>query len=448
MLRLEYLVHHYVGRVGKIEDRVFFSGRYRNQDVAEVQLLLEEADILPSEHDGYLFGIASAVLREFAHRDGDAGVVPVSFGGYSAGPDHQEAAFHRVFEAGDDMDVIKDLGSVLGSAVCVVPELAGIHEIQLFDIEVRHGPCYGAYVAFEFRSDDDYADFRHVRRNVDLRYFVYDGPAMSPIHFDAHKTLKYECVSTHGMEIPKDHPRYKSLVTRERLAEMVEKGLVTPTGLISHGRGEAYDYLMGEKSTEAALYAEKAAAAFLLGAKNPVVCVNGNAAALDAGNLIKLAECIPAKIEVNLFHRTPERMEGIISYLESKGAKNVLGREPDQRIKGLNHDRALCTGEGIFSSDVIIVPIEDGDRAEALVSMGKTVISIDLNPLSRTSRTASVPISDEMTRALENIIRFIGELSGDSESIERIKKEFSSSDCRRRTVECICDNLMSEFRER
>ena len=44
-------------------------------------------------------------------------------------------------------------------------------------------------------------------------------------------------------------------MTRERLAEMVQRGLVTPTGLISHGRGEAYDYLMGERSTEAALEA-------------------------------------------------------------------------------------------------------------------------------------------------------------------------------------------------
>ena len=188
------------------------------------------------------------------------------------------------------------------------------------------------------------------------------------------------------------------------MAEMVEKGLVTPTGLISHGRGEAYDYLMGEKSIEPAKEAERVAAAYLLKARNPVVCINGNAAALDAENLIRLAKAIPAKIEVNLFHRTPERMEGIISYLESKGAGEVLGRDPDCRIQGLNHDRALCTKEGIFDSDVIVVPIEDGDRAEALVSMGKVVISIDLNPLSRTSRTATVPISDEMTRALENII--------------------------------------------
>ena len=100
---------------------------------------------------------------------------------------------------------------------------------------------------------------------------------------------------------------------------------------------------------------------------------------------------------------------------------------------------------GIYDCDVIVVPIEDGDRAEALVSMGKTVISIDLNPLSRTSRTATVPISDEMTRALENMIRFAEELRGDDEAILKIKESYSKEDSRRRTVECICESLMAEF---
>lgn len=248
-----------------------------------------------------------------------------------------------------------------------------------------------------------------------------------------------------SVDIPKDHPRYKSLMTRERLADMVNKGLVTPTGLISHGRGEAYDYLMGEKSTSAALEAEKVAAAYLLAAKNPVVCANGNAIALDSLNLIALANAVPAKLEVNLFHRTPERMDGLISYLESQGAKNVLGRTPDRRIEGLNHDRALCTDEGIFSSDVIIVPIEDGDRAQALVSMGKKVISIDLNPLSRTSKVATVPISDEMTRALENIMRFMDELRGKDDDIRKIINGFSNKENRRKTVTEICNGLMAEF---
>ena len=232
------------------------------------------------------------------------------------------------------------------------------------------------------------------------------------------------------MSIPKDHPRYKSLMVREHLADMVEKGLVNPTGLISHGRGEAFDYLMGEKTLAPSLEAEKVAAAYLLKAKRPLVCVNGNAAALDAKNLIKLSETIPAPLEINIFHRTEERMGLLIDYMESQGCKEVLGRIPEARIPGLNHDRALCT-KTLYDCDTIIVPIEDGDRAEALVKMGKVVISIDINPISRTSKTATVPISDELTRALENIIRFVDELRGNDDEIERIISSYNNDDNRR-----------------
>ena len=248
------------------------------------------------------------------------------------------------------------------------------------------------------------------------------------------------------MNIPSDHPRYKSLVTRERLSESVDKGLVTQTGLISHGRGEAFDYLMGERSSAASLRAERAAAAYLLRAKNPIVCVNGNAAALDPKNLIALAKEIPAKIEVNIFHRTEKRMELLISHMEKNGADAVLGRRPDARIPGLSSDRALCTKEGIYDSDVILVPIEDGDRAKALADMGKTVISIDLNPLSRTSRTAAVSISDEMTRALENIIGSVREMRGRQDMIEETIRSFSNDDNRKETIEEICSSIRSGFK--
>ena len=247
------------------------------------------------------------------------------------------------------------------------------------------------------------------------------------------------------MDIPRSHPRYKSLMTRERLVEAVRAGVVTPTGLISHGRGEAYDYLMGERTLAPAEAAERAAAALLLQAENPVICVNGNAAALDAEGLIRLSEAVPAKIEVNLFHRTPERMEAVISELESHGAKNVLGREPEERIPGLEHDRALCTREGIWSCDVILVPIEDGDRAEALVAMGKRVIAVDLNPLSRTSAAATVPICDEITRATANVLRFVEEMRGDEEATIKALSGFSNSECRRRVVDAICDSLKAKF---
>jgi len=233
-------------------------------------------------------------------------------------------------------------------------------------------------------------------------------------------------------------------MVRERLAQYVKEGLVTPTGLISQGRGEAFDYLMGERTTEAAMNAERAAAAYLLNAERPVICVNGNAAALDAEKLIELAEATGAKIEVNIFHRTEERMAALIRYMESCGAKDVLGRDPDARIPGLSSDRALCTKDGIFSSDVILVPIEDGDRAEALVKMGKTVIAIDLNPLSRTSKTATVSIADEMSRALNNMIRFTNELRRDTKKgREKVISRFSNDDNRKEAVDQICDNLRS-----
>ena len=245
------------------------------------------------------------------------------------------------------------------------------------------------------------------------------------------------------VDIPKDHPRYASLVVRERLAEFVKRGLMTPTGLISHGRGEAFDYLMGERTTSAALNAEKAAAAYLLNAKRPVICVNGNAAALDAEKLIELAAATNSKIEVNIFHRTEERMTLLLDYLEECGAKGVLGREPDSRIPGLSSDRALCTKEGIFSSDVILVPIEDGDRAEALVNMGKAVIAIDLNPLSRTSRMATVSIADEMSRALNNMISFAKEMKNDKKERENVLSRFSNTDNRKETIDLICGHLGS-----
>ena len=67
----------------------------------------------------------------------------------------------------------------------------------------------------------------------------------------------------------------------------------------------------------------------------------------------------------------------------------------------------------MFAADVILVPLEDGDRCEALAGMGKTVIAIDLNPLSRTARRATLTIVDELTRALPNITDACRNLTGE-----------------------------------
>jgi 4-phosphopantoate--beta-alanine ligase len=211
-------------------------------------------------------------------------------------------------------------------------------------------------------------------------------------------------------EIPKTHPRYASLITREKISESMKKGIVHVTGLIAHGRGEAFDYLIGEKTISQADLAEKIAAAALMCANNPVISVNGNVVSLVGKDCVNLSDVIPAKLEVNLFHRTKKRIEKISNELLNYGAKKVYGQKADAKIPGLGYDRALCDIKGIFSADVVLVPLEDGDRCQALINMGKTVIVIDLNPLSRTARSASITIVDNVTRAISNIERWMNEL--------------------------------------
>lgn len=211
--------------------------------------------------------------------------------------------------------------------------------------------------------------------------------------------------------IPRDHPRYYSLKTRERLARCAKRGIVSLEGLAAHGRGEAFDYLIGEKTTKSAFLAEQTAAALLMAAHHAVISVNGNTAALAAPEIADLQRSSGALVEVNLFHRTTKRVKSIERLLQDAGVEVFSGEA--ERLLPLSHDRAWCRRNGIFSSDVVLVPLEDGDRCEALVTMGKTVIAIDLNPLSRTARAATLTIVDELTRALPNIMRACNELSRD-----------------------------------
>ena len=50
--------------------------------------------------------------------------------------------------------------------------------------------------------------------------------------------------------ISKSYPRYKSLQIRERLVKGVKEEITSLAGLAAHGRGEAFDYLLGEKTTK------------------------------------------------------------------------------------------------------------------------------------------------------------------------------------------------------
>lgn len=211
------------------------------------------------------------------------------------------------------------------------------------------------------------------------------------------------------MTVPKSHPRFLSLRTRDKLVEGWENGLVATQGLIAHGRGEAFDYLIGEQTTPEALEAEKIAAATLLNASHPVISVNGNVGALVSNELAELSRILECPCEVNIFHRTEERVDKLVDTLKGSGCYSVLGDEPDSIIPGLDHARAHCTREGIFTADVVLVPLEDGDRCKALKDMGKKVITIDLNPLSRTARTADVTIVDNLMRAVPKLIELCSE---------------------------------------
>jgi 4-phosphopantoate--beta-alanine ligase len=202
------------------------------------------------------------------------------------------------------------------------------------------------------------------------------------------------------MRVPKRHPRYRSLKVREHLSRLSDAGVVSTTGLIAHGRGEAFDYFLGERTSPEAENAAIAAAFALISAERPVLSVNGNVAALAGREMVALSQAIPAPIEINLFHRSPERLRRVAAHMESLGARDLLGLDARMKVPGLPQPRAWCSKKGIFTSDVVLVPLEDGDRAEALRRMGKFIVTIDLNPMSRTALSADITIVDELTRAI------------------------------------------------
>ncbi|MEC8540338.1 MAG: phosphopantothenate/pantothenate synthetase [Candidatus Thermoplasmatota archaeon] len=210
----------------------------------------------------------------------------------------------------------------------------------------------------------------------------------------------------------KSHPRYKSLLSRHKLEIAASNGLLADSALIAHGRGEAFDYLLGEKTSVNAMTATKNALAHLMAAKRPIITINGNTAALAGKELMEIAEALQCPVEINIFYRTEERVSALFEYLNQiKQEHNintpVLGRNPDGKIPNLAGPRANCCVDGIISSDVILVPLEDGDRCEALVGMGKTVIVVDLNPLSRSAKMASITIVDEISRVANNMLDII-----------------------------------------
>ena len=244
--------------------------------------------------------------------------------------------------------------------------------------------------------------------------------------------------------IPKSHPRAKSLLIREKLVEGFEKGLVAKEGLLAQGRGEAFDYLLGEKTGKAAKQAIKAAAAQLLVAKLPVISVNGNVAALCPKQIVILSKQIKAKLEVNLFYTNQKRKSSIIKILKKNGAEEILGSKTasSKNLPGIDSARRIVDKDGIFVADVVVVPLEDGDRTLALRKAGKIVITFDLNPLSRTSQTANITIVDNVTRSIDLLINESKKLSKKNQkSLQKIISDFDNKKNLRENVIQIKDNL-------
>lgn len=213
------------------------------------------------------------------------------------------------------------------------------------------------------------------------------------------------------------HPRRESLLIRERLVEGVRIGITSPHGLIAHGRGEAFDYLIGERTRDFAETAIRAAVASLLLAEHPVISMNGNTAALVPGEMVRLSEVIGAPLEINIFHHSRERVAAIESHLASFGGVNILKPTRETMIVTLSSDRRYINPDGIARADVVFVPLEDGDRCGALREAGKAVIAVDLNPMSRTSRDASIAIVDNVVRAVPRMIEYALELGSDLDEL-------------------------------
>ena len=176
----------------------------------------------------------------------------------------------------------------------------------------------------------------------------------------------------------------------------------------------------------------------------PVISVNGNIAALCPKQIVKLSKQIKAKLEVNLFYTNEKRKLSIIKTLKKNGASEILGSKTtsSKKLPGIDSARRIVDKDGIFVADVVVVPLEDGDRTMALRKAGKIVITFDLNPLSRTSQTANITIVDNVTRAIDLLINESKKLSKKNQkSLQKIIDDFDNKKNLRENVIQIKNNL-------
>ena len=88
-----------------------------------------------------------------------------------------------------------------------------------------------------------------------------------------------------------------------------------------------------------------------------------------------MAKAVNAKIEINLFYRTDERVKIITQLYKDHGYKEILGTLDDdiEYLNDIKNNRASASKTGIYSADTILIPLEDGDRAEILKKWKKHI---------------------------------------------------------------------------
>ncbi len=115
--------------------------------------------------------------------------------------------------------------------------------------------------------------------------------------------------------------------------------------------------------------------------------------------------------------------------LKKAGAKQILGTDESKmvEIQELSSNRRIVDPEGIKIADVVFVPLEDGDRTEALKKLGRKVIAVDLNPISRTAIWADITIVDNIIRVLPEMIKIAKKLKGMNKTeLKKIVDEFNN----------------------
>jgi len=209
------------------------------------------------------------------------------------------------------------------------------------------------------------------------------------------------------IELHESHPRYLSLLAREKLVTGFKRGIVASEGLIAHGRGECFDYLLGECTIEPSRDEINVASAALLLAKYPIISINGNVTALCVEQICGLKRSLEnSAVEINLFYYTKEREKLISEEFKNYGLTRIFGIDPKNlvSIPELESNRRFVDRDGISKADVVFVPLEDGDRTIALKRLNKKVITVDLNPLSRTALTSDITIVDNIVRVIPQLI--------------------------------------------